>query len=98
MHGCHSPLDHLARVRHRPPSILAPPAQTHAQAHAKITPNCAPAPRRVLYSASAPWPVWWLPFGSVLSLGASLMIDRDFRSIKGEIEELEALKYDFKKV
>lgn len=41
---------------------------------------------------------WWLPFAGLCILLVALYVDRDLRRLHKDIESLEKLKYNFKKV
>ena len=46
----------------------------------------------------APPALWWLPGGCALSAGVAAYVDRDIASLLSDVEKLEGLKYDYKKV
>jgi hypothetical protein len=45
-----------------------------------------------------PMGYWWLPLVSLFVVGVSLYVDGDLRKLLGDIDNLEKLKYDYKKV
>ncbi len=50
------------------------------------------------WRAGAPAALWWLPGGCALSFLVALYVDRDIASLLSDVEKLEGLKYDYKKV
>ena len=54
--------------------------------------------RPALYASAAPWVLWWLPGGSLVSFALATYVDRDIATMLRDVEGLESLKYDYKKV
>ena len=52
----------------------------------------------VVVRGGAPAALWWLPGGCALSFLVALYVDRDIASLLSDVEKLEGLKYDYKKV